>query len=105
MGGAKVAWGLCYSWEDYRFSNYTWDYYLEDGTIAVWFTEDWEIYSPGAGSPMGIFSPYNQTQAMLGWFNSFVSWSHHSAYASRQNVSLLFAPRDISRNHEWSSPL
>lgn len=75
-----MAWSICHSYEEYQFAYWTWDYYLEDGTIAVWFTEDWEIYSPGAGSPMGIFAAYNQTQAMLDWFGNFVSWGNYSPF-------------------------
>jgi hypothetical protein len=55
-------WASFHHWDDLLYQNYSHGEELEDGTIAAWLLEDWEIYGPGGG---GYWSsgPFGNWQA------------------------------------------
>jgi hypothetical protein len=69
-GGKIVAWEIFTEWSDLQFVNYSISEDLEDGTVAAWRMEDWEIYGPGAGGYTSS-GPYGDWQSdILSWLNN-----------------------------------
>lgn len=53
---ANIGWGITDSEANLQFVNYNNRLDLEDGRIALWELEDWEIYGPDAGD--NSFCPF-----------------------------------------------
>ncbi|MEQ1546952.1 MAG: hypothetical protein ABL859_01910 [Methylotenera sp.] len=78
-------WGLIGSSDDFAYAYTGHSEQLEDGTWAVWYSEDWEIYGPGSGSP----------GAYRTWQDDILSWL--------SNGSLLASDIIDWNSTSWSS--
>lgn len=64
-----MTWSIANNEEEIRFLHYTERFDLEDGRIAFWEAEDWEIYGEGGGGYTSS-GPIDPTVQLLDWFQS-----------------------------------
>lgn len=92
-----MGWEITTSWDDLQFVNYGPSEEFEDGRIAYWRTEDWEIYGPGGGGYTSP-GPFSSVEGDLrAWINSgsllapdVLLWNsgNYSTSASRPNFGI-----------------
>jgi len=84
-----MGWALFDCWDDLRYYNYGESMELEDGTVAAWLTEDWEIYGGGGGQA----APYDSWEDDIRrWLQNgsqmaydIIAWDQ--AYLTSRNIS------------------
>lgn len=91
-----MGWEIANSWDELQFVNYSHSEEFQDGRIAFWRTEDWEIYGPGGGGYTSS-GPFGSVEGDLqAWINSgsllapdVLTWStgDYSTSSSRPNFN------------------
>ncbi|MEQ1725599.1 MAG: hypothetical protein ABL882_06710 [Sphingopyxis sp.] len=74
-----MGWGITDNEENLRFVNYNNRLDLEDGRIAFWELEDWEIYGPDAGG-------YTSTGPFGAWRDDIYQWFQNHLMDGRDIV-------------------